>query len=261
MPTDDLGDAWAVPGGAFVDGHYATFRGRVRTHVIHEHLRAHLAPPPLQVVDVGGGAGHQSIPLARAGYDVTILDSSPAMLRHAEVAIAAEDPDVARRVRLVEGPGEEAPTVLAGRRFGGVLCHGVLMYLDDPGPMVGALCHLTEPGAVVSIVAKNVDVMAARPAQQGDWAGALAAFGADREVNALGLETRGDHVDTIAAELTLGGVDPVAWYGVRLFTDGWSPDRPAADPEDLVLQVELEASRRDPYRQLSRLFHLVGRRG
>jgi hypothetical protein len=27
-----------------------------------------------------------------------------------------------------------------------------------------------------------------------------------------------------------------------------------------VLAVELEASRRDPYRQPSRLFHLVGRR-
>jgi hypothetical protein len=52
----------------------------------------------------------------------------------------------------------------------------------------------------------------------------------------------------------------LAWYGVRLFTDGWTPDRAAADPEDLVLQAELLASQRDPYRRLSRLFHLVGRR-
>jgi S-adenosylmethionine-dependent methyltransferase len=37
-------------------------------------------------------------------------------------------------------------------------------------------------------------------------------------------------------------------------------DDTAADPEDLVLAVELEATRRDPYRRLSRLFHLVGRR-
>ena len=47
--------------------------------------------------------------------------------------------------------------------------------------------------------------------------------------------------------------------GVPLFTDGWTPDRPTSDPEDLVFEVELAASRRDPYRQLSRLFHLVGR--
>jgi hypothetical protein len=57
-----------------------------------------------------------------------------------------------------------------------------------------------------------------------------------------------------------GGVETVDWYGVRLFTDGWTPDRSATDPEDLVLEAELQASRRDPYRRLSRLFHLIGRR-
>ena len=36
--------------------------------------------------------------------------------------------------------------------------------------------------------------------------------------------------------------------------------QPAPGVEDLVLAVELEASRRDPYRQMSRLFHLLGRR-
>src|ERR1700693_3492697 len=79
-------------------------------------------------------------------------------------------------------------------------------------------------------------------------------------MNGLNVETRGDSIAALSAMLVEHGVDPVAWYGVRLFTDGWSPDRPAADPDDLVLKVELEASRRDPYRQLSRLFHLLGRR-
>ena len=36
-------------------------------------------------------------------------------------------------------------------------------------------------------------------------------------------------------------------------------DDTATDPEDLVPAIELEATRRDPYR-LSRLVHLVGRR-
>jgi hypothetical protein len=103
-------------------------------------------------------------------------------------------------------------------------------------------------------------VMAMRPALAGDWAAALAAFDRDREVNGLGVETRGDGVDALSGSLRERGVDQLAWYGVRLFTDGWAPDRPATDPEDLVLAVELEATRRDPYRRLSRLFHLVGRR-
>ncbi len=60
-------DAWAPLVDRFVGGHYGTPRGRVRTYVIDRHLAAHLPPPPLRIVDVGGGAGHQSIPLARRG--------------------------------------------------------------------------------------------------------------------------------------------------------------------------------------------------
>ena len=54
-------------------------------------------------------------------------------------------------------------------------------------------------------------------------------------------------------------VTPEAWYGVWLFSD-WS-DLPL-ECTDLraVGAVELEASTRDPYRRLSRVFHLVGRR-
>ena len=212
------------------------------------------------VVDVGGGAGHQSIPLARAGYDVTIVDPSVAMLERARGLIADEVPEVGGRIALVQASGEEALGELGGQRFGAVLCHGVIMYLDDPAPMIAALSELASPGGVVSIVAKNLDAMAVRPALAGDWAAALEAFDGDHQINGLGLDSRGDRLDDLSRLLADRGVDPIAWYGVRLFTDGWTPDRPALDDEQLVLAVELEASRRDPYRQLSRLFHLVGRR-
>jgi S-adenosylmethionine-dependent methyltransferase len=228
--------------------------------VIHEHLKAHLPSPPLQIVDVGGGAGNQSVPLAREGYSVTIADPSEAMLERAESRLRSEPDDVAERVRLVKATGEQAPEMLDGERFGAVLCHGVLMYLDDPEPMIDALGRLAAPGGWVSIVAKNVELLALRPALEGDWAAALAAFDHDRQINGLGVETRGDRVDRLSALLTARGVAPVVWYGVRLFPDGWTPDRPADDPEDLVLEAELRASQRDPYRQLSRLFHLLGQR-
>lgn len=52
-----------------------------------EGVRAHLGDAPAAalpapsgpVLDVGGGAGRQSFPLAEAGYDVTLLDPSLAM--------------------------------------------------------------------------------------------------------------------------------------------------------------------------------------
>jgi len=253
-------DAWAPLVQPFVDDHYGSLRGRVRTHVIHEHLREHLEPAPQRVVDVGGGAGDQSLPLARAGHAVTIVDPSAAMLERAAARLAQESEQVAGRVELVHASGEDAPHVLDGATFEAVLCHGVLMYLDDPEPLLDALCELTGPAGFVSIVAKNVEVMALRHAHEGDWAAAIAAFDSDRQVNGLGIATRGDGIEHLSALLDDRGIAPVAWYGVRLFTDGWTTERVAADEEDLVLQAELMASRRDPYRRLSRLFHLIGRR-
>jgi SAM-dependent methyltransferase len=253
-------DHWEPLADRFVDGHYGSLRGRVRTHVVDAQLRAHLAPPPLAVVDVGGGAGHQSIPLARAGYDVTIVDPSAAMLARAERLVAREPADVRGRIVLLEARGEHAPAITRGRDFGAVLCHGVVMYLEDPSPLLDALVELAAPGAVVSILAKSADALAMRPAHAGDWAGVLAAFDADHQMNGLGVVTRADRVEDLAASLVARHLEIIDWYGVRLFTDGWAPDRPATDAEDVVLAAELEAGRRDPYRRLSRLFHLVARR-
>jgi S-adenosylmethionine-dependent methyltransferase len=238
--------------------HYESLRGAVRTHVVHAHLRAHLPPPPAAIVDIGGGAGHQALPLARDGYDVTIVDPSPAMLAAAAEAVNAERPDVAARVSLLAASGEAAPELLGENRFDAVLCHGVTMYLEDPDPLVAALCTLAAKGAVVSIVAKNANNLAVRPALAGDWNAALEAFDVDHQINGLGVDTRGETVDGLTEFVARHGVTRVAWYGVRLFTDGWTPERPPTDEPETVLAVELEASRRDPYRQLSRLFHLVG---
>src|SRR5690606_19495422 len=110
---------------------------------------------------------------------------------------------------------------------------GVIMYVDDPDPLVAALCELAGPGGLVSIVAKNVEVLAARPALEGDWPGAIAAFDSERQVNGLGVDTRADSIEHLSGLLEGHGVEPIAWYGVRLFTDGWTPDQRPSDPEGL----------------------------
>jgi len=183
-------DTWAALADPFVEGAYASAKGRVRTFVLHTQLLRHLPDPPATVLDVGGGAAHQSLPLARLGYDVTVLDPSPAMLAKAEQRLSAEPDEVRRRVRLVQAPGEQAEAATGGQRFAAVLCHGVLMYLERPEPLVGALCRCTQPGGLVSVMALNARTLAVRPALDGRWADALAAFDATRELGVLGADTR-----------------------------------------------------------------------
>ena len=252
-------DSWATLADAFVDGAYATVKGRVRTYVLHEQLLRHLPEPPATVLDVGGGAAHQSLPLARLGYEVTVVDPSEAMLAKAQQRLTGEPEKVRRRVRLVQAHGENAHQEVDGETFSAVLCHGVLMYLPQAGPMVESLCRCVAPGGLLSVMTLNAQTLAVRAALERRWSDALTAFDATGEVGVFGTDTRADTVQGLSTLMRQGHVDPVAWYGVWLFAD-WldlpleSTDVPA------VAAVELQASTRDPYRQLSRVFHLVGRR-
>ena len=259
-------DTWAGLADQFVDGAYASLKGRVRTAVLHQQLLEHLPPPPVSVLDVGGGAGHQSFPLAEAGYEVTVLDPSQAMLDKARQRLDSLPGDVRQRVTLVQADGENAHEAVHGQRFAAVLCHGVLGYLEDPGPVLDQLCRCAAPGGLVSIMTGNAKVAAVRPALERRWEDALASFGARGEIGVLGLPTRADTVEELGDSLRSRGVEPLDWYGVWLFVDWLDLSGAGSGPADpaevtAAAAVELEAGRRDPYRQLSRIFHLVGRKG
>jgi len=79
----------------------------------------------------------------------------------------AEPAEVAGRVHLVQARGEQASELLGQGRYDAVLCHGVLMYLEDPEPLVSSVCGLARPGGIVSIVTKNARTLALRPGRRG----------------------------------------------------------------------------------------------
>jgi SAM-dependent methyltransferase len=258
-------DAWAGLADQFVDEAYATVKGMVRTYVLHQQLLEHLPPPPATVLDVGGGAGHQSFPLAQAGYEVTLLDPSQAMLDKAQQRLQTLPGEAQQRVRLLQADGGNADEAVHGQRFAAVVCHGVLGYLEEPEPLVDQLCRCAAAGGVVSIMTGNAKAMAVRPALERRWDDALAAFDARREVGVLGVPGRADTVDELTELMRGRGVGALRWYGVWLFVDWLEFSGAELDPTDskqvaATAAVELEASRRDPYRQLSRVFHLVGRK-
>ena len=258
-------DIWAGLADQFVDGAYASVKGFVRTYVLHNQLLEHLPPAPAPVLDVGGGAGHQSFPLARAGYEVTLLDRSAAMLDRARQRLEQLPAEARGRVTLLEADGERAEEAVGGRRFAGVLCHGVLGYLERPEPMVDQLCRCVDAGGVVSIMTGNAKAGAVRPALERRWADALASFDARSEIGVLGVQGRADTVEELSELLRSRGVESVRWYGVWLFVDWLEFSGVELDPGDseqvaATAAVELEAARRDPYRQLSRVFHLLARK-
>ncbi len=231
----------------------------VRRALISRALELHLPAPPAQILDIGGGAGQQSFPLAQAGYRVTILDPSAEMLAEAEKRLAAEDIDTRSRVRLVEGHGEKASELLGTAVFDAALCHGVLMYLGAPEEMVHAIADVVRPRGLVSVLAKNADALAMRPGLRGSYREALTALGNNRAAGGLGVVTRGDTVAGLSQTFEEAGLAVEGWYGVRIFTDHTEGKEPGQDLQE-ILELEWEAGRRDPYRSVARLIHFLGGR-
>jgi hypothetical protein len=125
--------------------------------------------------------------------------------------------------------------------------------------MIHALSALLRPGGIFSILTKNASALAVRPALEGRYQDALSSLNVDRDRGRLGLITRGDTVEKLYEAFREAGVEALQWYGVRVLTDHLGNRMPGEDlPE--VLELEWEAGQREPYKSVSRLLHLVGRK-
>ena len=267
-------DARMVEDSSFLPaaGRWAAVLGRLRDVVRQEVLRSQLAGitaipgigaagagHQLRVLDVGCGQGTQALYLARAGHQVTGLDLSSELLGRFAATLAAEPAEICGRVRLILGPGERAPE-LAGTGYDLVLCHGVLMYLADPLPMITALSHAAAGGGLISVLVRNGLALAMRDGLLGRWPDALAAFDSLDYVNRLGLAARAHtpgQLDELFGPLGWHRHD---WFGVRVFTDHRDEPAPAPAELDQLMAAEREAGRRDPYRQVAALLHVVYQR-
>ncbi|GAA2491267.1 methyltransferase domain-containing protein [Streptomyces gobitricini] len=229
----------------------------------------------LRILDVGMGQGTQALRLARAGHTITGLESDPGMLKVAREALATEPAGIRERVRLIEGDGRETGVHFLPGSFDVVLCHGVLMYVEEPDAMLAGLARMLAPGGLLSLLVRNADALAMRPGLAGDWSGALAAFESDAYSpkpsapvegglpGRPGPQARADRLETLTATLAGIAAPLQAWYGVRVFTDNVPNGEglPAAEELERLLAAEDRAGRTEPYRRVAALLHLCGVRG
>ena len=260
-------DTWAGLADQFVDEAYASVKGYVRTYVMHQQLLEHLPAPPAPVLDVGGGAGHQSFPLAQAGYDVTLLDPSPAMLDKARQRLQRLPGEAQRRVTLLAGRRRER------RRGGGrpTLRRRVVPWRARVPRAAGAAGQPAVP-----VRRRRRHGLDHDGQRQGDGGAPGLGTAVGRRPGGVRRQDRDRGAGSAGPGRHGGGTqraraEPRAWShcagtGYGCSSTGSSSAEPSWTPAihkqvAATAAVELEASRRDPYRQLSRVFHLVGRKG
>lgn len=120
-------------------------------HALRARLDAVLgvlrAVPPGEALDVGMGPGRLVAALAAAGWTVSGLDASPAMVQAARARVPVA------RERLVVGELERLP--FGDDAFDAVVATGVLEYASDVERAVGELTRVLRPGGVAVVSVAN----------------------------------------------------------------------------------------------------------
>jgi S-adenosylmethionine-dependent methyltransferase len=240
-----------------------TARAGPRTAVVWAVLRRELARArssgtTLTVVDVGGGTGGFAVPLAEDGHRVTVVDASPDAL--AALTRRADEAGVAARVVAVQGDGDALAGLVEPGTVDLVLCHAVLEVVDDPVSVVHALAAALRPGGAASVlVASRAAAVLARAAGGHlDVAAALLADPAGSAGPRDKLRRRYD-ADGAVALLASAGLTVEEIHGVRVFAD-LIPASVADAAPDALLELELAAAPRPPYRDVAAQLHLFARR-
>lgn len=245
-----IADAFMRPGGH--EGTSIPLELTMRT------LTAVLPKRPLRVVDLGGGDAALAVRLAMAGHEVVVQDIDPHMIALGEQRLARRSAVIRDRVRLICADG----TTMVADQVGVadlVCCHSVLMYEDDPAPLVQTAVALCKPGGLVSIVAINPAAAAMRPGLAGRWTEARIALETGDDAHGPYAASRNHARATIEALLAEASAEIVGWSGIGIFTDHHTGPIAADEPEE-VLRAEWLAGRLDPYRQVARCYHLIARK-
>ena len=235
---------------------------RLKYDLIRAHLLRHYGQPSGRVLDAGGGNGNDSIPLAELGFEVELVDSSPAML--AEAARNAAGVGVQHRVHLHQASLEEAPAVLMDQAFDLILCHNVMQYLPDVPGVLAKLAGLLKSGGVLSLVSMNRYAVPYKTAFfEGDLDKALGQLDA-RTVQVYLFDAT---VTCYTAEeashlLRQAGLVVEGDYGIRCLGDYWGTNEQKMDPEIFgrLARLEAELTGRHPYKLLARFFQVVARK-
>lgn len=235
--------------------------GRIRYAVVGEILRrqcAELSADPgrrLRILDVGGGDGMDSIPLAQAGHDVTVVDPSDAWLAEARRRAA----DAGVEVATVSGGLDDLPT----GEWDLVLCHFVLQYRPADAGDIAALAARVRPGGRLSLMTPNPDGRVLRELVTAGPRAASAEMARETvEVATFDTTVRKVRLADMIAAVEAAGLGVVGVYGNRVANDLIADNAAKQDPAYFaeLLELELALCDREPFNRVGFAWQLVTER-
>jgi S-adenosylmethionine-dependent methyltransferase len=243
-----------------------TPEGRLRLDLVlanlQEFLPARQGNSSLSVLDLGSGPGAAAVRLARLGFHVTLLDSSPAMLDVAERA--AVEAGLSDKIALQHGDAAQARSLFPSESFDLVLCHNLLEYVDDPKAVLLSAAHLMRgSSAILSVLVRNQAGEVFKAAiQSGDLAAAQDGLSAEWGHESLyGGKVRLFSLDTLRHMLKTTSFEIIDQRGVRVIADYLPAQVSRNDEYERIFELERKLGSRAEFAAVARYSHFVARRG
>ncbi|ADD44567.1 methyltransferase domain-containing protein [Stackebrandtia nassauensis] len=215
---------------------------------------------PCRVVDVGGGTGGFAVPLAQAGYEVTVVDPSPNAL--AGLTRRAADAGVAERVTAVQGDTDALTGLVEPGSVRLVLCHSVLEMVDSPQLSMDAIASVLAPGGAASILGANRVGAVLSRALIGNLSAAMALLNdPDGRVGERDTLCRRFDPEELVTLVASGGLTVEQRHGVQVLAD-MTPGGRDTEPGAAQALREFEAATAAlaPYRDIATHIHVLARK-
>ena len=245
-----------------------TPEGRLRSDLAFANLQDFLPLPqagrPLQALDLGCGTGAVAVRLARLGIDMTLLDSSPAMLDIAKRE--ARQAGVSARIELKHGDAAQVAHIFPVGSFDIVLCHNLLEYVDNPNAVVSAAAQLMRSDStaigILSILVRN---RAGEVLKSGIGAGDLEA--AERNLTTVwgyeslfGGQVRLFTLDGLQAVAKEASLAVAAERGVRVISDYLPAQVSRREEYERIFELERKLGSRPEFAAVARYIQIIARR-
>lgn len=210
-------------------------------------IQQYLEKGERHILDMGGGKGEVAIRLASEQHYVTLVDIDPEIIDIAKSNFAAQPASISQRLKFIHGTVDD----LLGLTFDIVCCHSVLMYEENWRFLLMELIKLVKPGGIISLVSVNPHARAMRLGRQGKWKEVIATINTGENCDPSYIQSSNISLDDIRLEFERFKIQELGWFGVGVFEGPESEE---------CLAAEWIAGMSDPYRQVARCFHIIGKK-